>query len=78
MDFKAVDMNKVLLNLAVKERDIAKQTLSASVESFAMLTDAYMRLAKVNRDQAAIIDDQRKQIEELTAYINKKIEARGE
>lgn len=52
-------------------------TFSAVVESFASLADSFMRILKVNGELREIIDDQRKQIAELTTYINTHIEKKG-
>lgn len=52
-------------------------TLSAVIESFASLSDSFMRILKVNGELREIIDDQKKQIAELTAYINNHIEKKG-
>ena len=52
-------------------------TLSAIIESFASLSDSFMRILKVNGELREIIDDQKKQIAELTAYVNTHIEKKG-
>lgn len=52
-------------------------TLSAIIESFASLSDSFMRILKVNGELREIIDNQRKQIAELTEYVNTHIEKKG-
>lgn len=66
-----MNVNEELMRLAESERELNQRTLAAWLESIATLTGDIVNLTKANSKQAAIIEDQRKQIAELTAYINK-------
>lgn len=72
-----MNVNEELVKLAESERDLNRRTLAAWLETISTLTGDIVNLTKANREQAAIIEDQRKQIAELSHFINTHYEAKG-
>ena len=67
-----MDMQEELAKLKESERKLNNAMLATWADSVSTLTANLSELAEVNRDQAAIIEEQRKQIEALTAYLEQK------